>query len=90
MAILVPSADQAGDWLVPPGDPREGDQTVRAPASTCGCPAVASQRSKGDAGVIRRDARRERDGAEVGDLVLVLAVVVHLPNFFGAGRELMK
>ena len=35
--------------------------------------------------VVGRDARRERDRAEMRDLVLVGAVVVHLPDFFVAG-----
>ena len=44
----------------------------------------AAERGEGDAGVIGRDAGRDGDGAEMGDGVLVGAVVVHLPDLLGA------
>ena len=47
-------------------------------------PTGVAERGEGDAGVVGRDVRRERDAAEPGDLVRTLAVVVHLPNLLGA------
>ena len=44
--------------------------------------AVRIQFIERQAGAVGRNARRQANGAEVRDLVLVGAVVVHLPYFF--------
>ena len=50
--------------------------------------AFLPERGEGDAGVVRRDARRDGDGSEVGDGVLIGAVVVHLPDLFVSAADL--
>jgi hypothetical protein len=46
--------------------------------------------SEGNARVVWRDAWGERDGSQVRDLMLILPVVVHLPNLFGAAARADK
>ena len=53
-------------------------------------PTLAAQGCEGDARIVRRDARRERDGAQVRDLILVLPVVVHYPNLFASAARADK
>ena len=51
-------------------------------------PSLPSE-AEGEAGVVGRDAGRDGVGAEVGDGVLVGAVVVHLPDFFVAAAGVL-
>ncbi len=46
-----------------------------------------SEAGEGDSGGIGRPARGERNAAERGERVLVGAVVIHEPKFFGAGAR---
>ena len=41
--------------------------------------------TEGEARAVRRDARRQRNAAQMRDLLLVGAVVIHHPDFFVAG-----
>src|SRR5208283_5594288 len=45
-------------------------------------PAFLRHTRKGYAGPVRRDMRRQRNGAQVGELFLVRAIVIHLPDLF--------
>ena len=77
-----------GVVLLPPTVPA-GKLTMRPSSSEymrMDQPRLPSE-AEGHAGVIGRDAGREGDAAEVRDGVLILAVVVHHPDFFGAGAR---
>jgi hypothetical protein len=72
-AILVPSPDHAGDWLAPSCRcPQGSSQGGQAPANTCGpSQPFAAQRCKCQPGIIRRNARRDRNASQVSDGVLI-------------------
>src|SRR5271157_4124863 len=63
----------------------EGYRAVEFQGVHADGPSLAAKGRERKPRVIRRDARRERNAAQVGDGVLVLPVVVHGPDLFGAG-----
>src|ERR1700678_4133663 len=67
---------------------REVDHAVEHDREHVNLEAVSPERGEGQAGVVRRDARRDRDRAEVRDGVLVRTIVVHRPDLFTAGAAL--
>ena len=84
--MSLPFGAQAGERLVPP-TPVKVDHAAEDEREHANLKAVVAKRGEGETAVVGRDARRERDGAEVSDGMLVGAVVVHLPDLFvGACR----
>src|ERR1700723_3564769 len=63
---------------------REVHQAVKHQREHADLEALSSKRGEGEARVVGRDSRRERDRAEVGDGMLVRAVVIHRPDLFAA------
>ena len=85
-----PSGDQVGEELVPliagEGDEFAGVEGIHADLRADD--AVGGREAgEGDARGVGRPARGERDGAEMRELVLVGAVVIHDPEFFVAGAR---
>src|SRR6185437_5322168 len=63
---------------------RESDHAVEEQRIHPQTDGFAAKFYKGYPRAVRRDSRRESDLAEMRDLVLAIAVVVHHPDFFGA------
>ena len=67
---------------------REVDHATEDERVHANLEAVFAKGGEGDAGVVRRDSRGKRDWSEMGDGVLVCAVVVHLPDLFVGSGDL--
>ena len=85
--ILLPSGDHAGALLVPRKCGQEISLLVIIEyMQICALQDRSRRRVAGkrDAAGVGRPSRRERDGMQRSELVLICAVVIHGPNLFVA------
>ena len=82
-AIGRPSGGIVGAAITGEGNEFAGVEGVHADLGADDA-TDGNETSEGDARGVRRPTRRERDGTERGELVLIRAVIIHDPKFLGA------